>query len=72
MLGSNEGSNDVLYKEFVYGTQGDFDDGTSYHSNGSSITLGLGSFSGSPTYHAEVFGIMSDGKRSDGKRAEIQ
>ena len=72
LIGSSAGSNDILYKEFVYGTQGDFGDGTSYHSVGNNITLVLGNYSGSPAYHAEVFGIMDDGKRSEGKRVIIQ
>ena len=72
MLGSSEGSSDVFYKEFVYEATGNFADGTSYSSNGNSITLALGNRTGARPMYAEVFGMMSDGKRSKPKRVVIE
>ena len=72
LVGSSEGSSDVFYKEFVYEAAGNFADGTSYSSNGNSITLALGNQAAALPLYAEVFGIMSDGKRSKGKRCLIE
>lgn len=69
-IGSSEGSNDIFYKEFDFGTQGEFGDGTSYHAQGNTVQLGLGNYVGS--YYAEVFALRSDGTKSERKRYRIE
>jgi hypothetical protein len=71
-IGSSEGSNDLFYKEFEYGTEGNFQDGTTYQAQGNTIDLGVGNYAGAAVYYAEVFVIKEDGTRGEGKRVEIQ
>jgi len=70
-LGLSDGGSDLFYKEFDFGTEGDFDDGTSYHASGSSITLGIGRFGGYGEYHVEVRAIKDDGSLGDPLRAVL-
>lgn len=72
LLGTSEGSNDVFYKEFDYGTAGVFADGTSYTVTGNGAALGLGSFSGVEHYYIEVTVLMQDGSQGTGIRTMVQ
>ncbi|MCG3165592.1 MAG: hypothetical protein POELPBGB_01360 [Bacteroidia bacterium] len=71
-LGSSDGSNDLFYKEFAYGVDGNFQDGTFYHSNGNNVSVGIGNYAGAITYYAEVYAIKENGTRTEGKRYSIQ
>ncbi len=71
-IGSSEGSNDLFYKEFNLGAEGNFSDGTSYHAQGNTVTISVGNYSGALAYYAEVFAIKTDGTRTEGRRVEIQ
>ncbi len=64
-LGSSEGSNDIFFKEFTYGEEGDFSDGTSCHASGNGFAFGIGDYAGLSEYHAEVYAIMSDGSKKE-------
>jgi hypothetical protein len=72
LLGTSEGSSDVFYKEFDYGTAGVFADGTSYTTSGNGVALGLGSFSGVEHYYIEVTALMQDGSQGTGVRTIVQ
>ncbi|MCG3167816.1 MAG: hypothetical protein POELPBGB_03611 [Bacteroidia bacterium] len=72
LLGSSEGSNDVFYKEFTFGSNGTFSDGTSYSSSGNTITLGLGKFRGRPQYYIGAGVIKTDGSIEQGASNLIQ
>jgi hypothetical protein len=67
-LGSSEGSNDIFYKEFIYGDEGDFSDGTSCHSSGNGFSFCIGNYAGFSQYYVAVFTIMSDGSMSESIR----
>lgn len=71
LLGSSEGSNDIFYKEFDWGQSGDFGDGTSYHSSGSSVAIGTGVHQGRKIYYVEVFAMNEDGTRSESRKQTI-
>ncbi|MGE3823760.1 MAG: hypothetical protein AB7G44_06005 [Bacteroidia bacterium] len=71
LLGSSEGSNDIFYKEFDWGQSGDFGDGTSYHSSGSSVTIGTGVHQGREIYYVEVFAMKEDETRSESRKQTI-
>lgn len=72
LLGTTEGSSDIFYKEFDYGVNDTFDDGTSYSTTGNLINIGIGPFAGSEHYYVEVMAIMEDESRSESARATIQ
>lgn len=65
-IGLKEGGSDLFYKEFDYGVEDTFEDGTSYSANGNTVTLGLGDFNGYGTYYTEVFVIRGDGSIEEG------
>lgn len=65
-IGLKESGSDLFYKEFEYGIEDTFEDGTSYSANGNTVTLGLGNYSGYGTYYTEVFVIREDGSIEDG------
>ncbi len=67
-VGLAEGGSDLFYKEFEYNTVGSFEDGTSYSSDGTTVTLGLGQLEGYGTYHTEVFVIRGDGTKESPTR----
>lgn len=72
LIGTVEGSSDISYKEYDYGVEGTFADGTSYTASGSNVLLGIGTYSGVEHYYVEVAAIMQDGSQSTGMRAAIQ
>lgn len=69
-IGSSKGSNDMFYKEFSYGADGDFPDGTSYHTNDSHINIGTIPY-GLHLRHVEVIALMNDGDQSQPVRTTI-
>jgi hypothetical protein len=66
ILGTDEGSNNILNKNFDYSLNGNFSDGTSYQRSGNSITIVTGRFSGMPRYYIEVIPVLQDGTMSPG------
>lgn len=72
LVGSTEGSSDVLYKEFEYGSAGVFSDGTSYSSSGNGAVIGLGTYTGIEHYYVEAAAILEDGSQSASVRLIVQ
>ncbi len=72
LLGTTEGSSDVVYKEFDYNTEGIFADGTSYSTSGNRVTLGLGTFTGVEHYYIEVAALMQDGTQTAAIRTVVE
>ena len=53
-LGTTNGGNDIIEKTFTYGSQGQFQDGTSYTRDGIYVRFYLGKYSTLTNYYAQV------------------
>lgn len=63
-LGTTNGGNDILDKIFIFGTEGEFQDGTSYSRDGKYVRLYLGKYATLPAYYAQVRATVSGSQQS--------
>ncbi|UPT69005.1 MAG: hypothetical protein M0D57_10460 [Sphingobacteriales bacterium JAD_PAG50586_3] len=72
ILGSTDGTSNLLSKSFNFSTEGIFTDGTSYSRQGNLLNIGLGLFPVTQAYFASVKLHLEDGSYSSPLYFSIQ